>query len=210
MGDARYKWTKEVMQKVAAGVRAHPALTTSGGDYEKLSRRVTMPGYSLTPPYVTARPEVTHTHITGDDKFYIVASDGIWDVVSSEEAVKVVGEWLDNSARGGSKDTENAATALMRHVLEKVPEQFQKTETGLSYAAQILALSPKLSRNYRDDLTVTVVLLPGSGNTESLKALGNEKQVYKFPSTHVDASFKAHTWKDTVTQVVGKGPKAKL
>ncbi|KAL4303826.1 hypothetical protein GQ457_10G013170 [Hibiscus cannabinus] len=35
-------------------------------------------------------PEVTQRHITNKDQFVVLATDGVWDVVSNEEAVKIV------------------------------------------------------------------------------------------------------------------------
>ncbi|CAN6337404.1 unnamed protein product [Urochloa humidicola] len=41
-------------------------------------------------PFVTAEPEVTVTERTGEDECLILASDGLWDVVSNEMACDVV------------------------------------------------------------------------------------------------------------------------
>uniref|UniRef100_J3M6A1 protein-serine/threonine phosphatase n=1 Tax=Oryza brachyantha TaxID=4533 RepID=J3M6A1_ORYBR len=39
---------------------------------------------------VISAPEVTQRRITGRDQFVILATDGVWDVVSNEEAVQIV------------------------------------------------------------------------------------------------------------------------
>lgn len=36
-------------------------------------------------PYVTCDPEIIHHSITPDDQYVILASDGLWDVMSNEE-----------------------------------------------------------------------------------------------------------------------------
>ncbi|KAL8971952.1 MAG: hypothetical protein Q9183_000801 [Haloplaca sp. 2 TL-2023] len=49
----------------------------------------------LTPPYLTAEPVVTTTKIKPENNdFLILASDGLWDNLSSEQAVELVGRWL--------------------------------------------------------------------------------------------------------------------
>ncbi|GAQ91260.1 hypothetical protein KFL_007530080 [Klebsormidium nitens] len=44
----------------------------------------------LSKDWVTAKPDVTHTTLTPDDQFVILASDGLWDCIKSQEAVQFV------------------------------------------------------------------------------------------------------------------------
>ena len=37
------------------------------------------------PPYLTAEPDVFHYKLEGNDKFVVLASDGLWDMLSNEE-----------------------------------------------------------------------------------------------------------------------------
>jgi pyruvate dehydrogenase phosphatase len=48
----------------------------------------------LTPPYFTAEPEITTTTIRKGD-FVVLASDGLWDCLTNEEVVGLVGGWLE-------------------------------------------------------------------------------------------------------------------
>ncbi|KAI3760701.1 hypothetical protein L1987_51099 [Smallanthus sonchifolius] len=41
-------------------------------------------------PWVTAEPEVTETVLSGDDEYLVMASDGLWDVVSDLEVVNII------------------------------------------------------------------------------------------------------------------------
>ncbi|KAG8836340.1 hypothetical protein FRC17_005626 [Serendipita sp. 399] len=78
-GDAGLKWSKESQQEVRnrfLGNRLRDAVKT--------------------PPYVTAEPVVTTADVQPGD-FLILGCDGIWESLSSEEAVTLVGEWLDAS-----------------------------------------------------------------------------------------------------------------
>ncbi len=99
-----------------------------------------------TPPYVKSTPDVHHVHLTADDKFVILASDGLWDFLSDEEAVAVVEQCL----REGT--AHDAASKLVQRALEVAAE-----ECGLSME-KLRALPPGNSRRSRHDDTTAVVL----------------------------------------------------
>ena len=84
-------------------------------------------------PYIIPKPEVTVVPRAKDDDCLILASDGLWDVVSNEEACKVarrqIQQWHKNnsvttsSSDGGDGSTDPAAQAaadyLTRLALKK-------------------------------------------------------------------------------------------
>jgi pyruvate dehydrogenase phosphatase len=64
-----------------------------------------VPIYDIrTPPYLTAEPVVTSTKIDPrNPSFLIMATDGLWDMLSSQQAVDVVGKWLELEAAENRK-----------------------------------------------------------------------------------------------------------
>ncbi len=81
-GDSRWKWPDEMSRKV----------------YEKFWGPAPRPnGVVKTPPYLTAEPEIMETQVQGGEHpdFLIMASDGLWDNMSSDDAVTCVQQWLD-------------------------------------------------------------------------------------------------------------------
>jgi serine/threonine protein phosphatase PrpC len=105
-GDHRWKWDNEFIKSVQA----------------KFWGPAPRPG-SKTPPYMTAEPEVTETQVVRADPqapsqrhksdFMIMASDGLWDRISSEHAVECVQRWLEARDRGSGSvynDPHLAAT----------------------------------------------------------------------------------------------------
>lgn len=80
-GDFRYKWSREVLEEVV----------------EPQYGRCVTAGY-LTPPYLTARPEVTRHVLTPKDRFLVLATDGLWDMISPVQAVQLVGEHMSGKA----------------------------------------------------------------------------------------------------------------
>ena len=81
-GDSRWKWANELTQTV----------------HEKFWGPSPRPnGVIKTPPYLTAEPEIMETKVQSGEHpdFLIMASDGLWDNMSSEDAVTCVQQWLD-------------------------------------------------------------------------------------------------------------------
>jgi pyruvate dehydrogenase phosphatase len=139
-----------------------------------------MAGYS-TPPYVTAEPVVTTTKVDVSNKagsFMILACDGLWDHISSEQAVRLVEMWIEAKKRGtirsgvvkkDKKETElatrmkdwrtvkeedfvvldeNCAAHLVRNALGGGDEEV---------LCGVVGAQPPMSRQARDDITVQVV-----------------------------------------------------
>ncbi|KAK4540451.1 hypothetical protein LTR36_009197 [Oleoguttula mirabilis] len=83
-GDARWKWPQEVTR------RAHDLFWGPSPRPDRMIK---------TPPYLTAEPEVIETRLqTGaHPDFLIMASDGLWDNMSSRDAVACVELWLEKN-----------------------------------------------------------------------------------------------------------------
>ena len=52
-----------------------------------------------TPPYFTAEPEVTTLEKVRRGDFLVLASDGLWDVLTNEEVIGLVGKWVEQWGR---------------------------------------------------------------------------------------------------------------
>lgn len=82
-GDAFYKWSQETQLKIKSQFfgRTPSQLLKS-------------------PPYVTAEPIITTTQIQPEnDDFVVMATDGLWEMLTNEEVVGLVGKWLDDNQR---------------------------------------------------------------------------------------------------------------
>ncbi|XP_026870955.2 pyruvate dehydrogenase [acetyl-transferring]-phosphatase 2, mitochondrial [Electrophorus electricus] len=179
-GDVRFKWSRELQQSV---------LENGGCDLEALNLYQYSPPHYLTPPYLEATPEVTYHRLRPQDHFLILASDGLWDELDNEEAVRLVAEHLTGihlqaplstsqqqlslgqmhqlllrrQARATPALDLNSATHLIRHSLGTN----EYGEMDQERLAAMLALPDDLARMYRDDITVIVVYFNSSLNKTS-------------------------------------------
>ncbi|KAJ5852023.1 uncharacterized protein N7529_011408 [Penicillium soppii] len=92
-GDAFYKWSRDVQNTIKArffGRTPHPLLKT--------------------PPYVTAEPVITTTKVDpskGD--FIVMATDGLWEMLSNEEVVGLVGQWVEEQQSAAASGSTSKA-----------------------------------------------------------------------------------------------------
>ncbi|KAF9977258.1 hypothetical protein BGZ73_006519 [Actinomortierella ambigua] len=181
-GDARYKWSREAQDKI---FMLHPAYRTPSA-------------YLKTPPYVTAKPVVKHHKLRPEDSFLVMATDGLWDMLTTDEVVQLVGDLLD-----GKKDVEEKFLDRSKTGSEQTGQQEQElTPTNLKPKGPVsqmrqftfrdhtnasthlirnalggadedklgatMAVPPPMSRVYRDDMTVTVVFFSEQDSKETL------------------------------------------
>lgn len=72
MGDWRYKWSVKIMHNVVVpyyGIQA-------------------VPHNYLTPPYLSSKPDTVYHRLTPKDKFLVIASDGLWELISPLQVVR--------------------------------------------------------------------------------------------------------------------------
>eukprot|EP00158_Paraphelidium_tribonemae_P004348 Partr_v1_DN26703_c0_g1_i2_m8486 putative -phosphatase len=134
-GDASYKWFTSQLQELGVS-----CLKNGNGEVAKHMRPIPN---SKTPPYVTAKPEMFHYKLLDEDQFIILATDGLWDSISNDEAVDFVSRYPKEGREG-----ENAAAYLVRKALEKIPESVKAQNpnyTGEMYCAKLLSIPPPYS-----------------------------------------------------------------
>ncbi|KAM5262845.1 pyruvate dehydrogenase [acetyl-transferring]-phosphatase 2, mitochondrial [Ctenodactylus gundi] len=176
-GDVQLKWSKELQRSILE----------RGFDTEALNIYQFTPPHYYSPPYLTAKPEVTYHKLRPQDKFLVLASDGLWDMLSSEDVVRLVVGYLSEVGRqkpdlaqrpanlglmqsvllqrkasGLHAADQNAATHLIRHAIGS--NEYGEVEP--ERLAAMLTLPEDLARMYRDDITITVVYF----NSDSIDA----------------------------------------
>lgn len=139
----------------------------------------------LSPPYLTAEPVVKTQKVSKGD-FLILASDGLWDHISSEDAVKCIGAWIETVQElKGDKTQLSKKVRPPRDIGDRslkaeggysadwkvTPENFVvESNNAAAHLARnalggrdkelfrsVMSTQPPYSRDARDDITVTVV-----------------------------------------------------
>jgi pyruvate dehydrogenase phosphatase len=153
-GDVRYKWTEDLQRVVLEPLGIQP------------------PQNLLTPPYLTAMPEVFYHKLTLNDKFLVIATDGLWEFLDPDSVVRLIHDHtlgtqtlslyvpeqnaslldvckdLERRKQGESKKPldENSATHVIRNALGGVSGgqdlQYERLKESLQ-------LPPGMARHYR-------------------------------------------------------------
>ncbi|KAG5455441.1 MAG: phosphatase 2C-like domain-containing protein [Olpidium bornovanus] len=161
-GDARYKWDIKTSKMIS-------------GIYHNRE----IPRHYLTPPYVTARPDVTHLKLTAADKFLVLATDGLYDELTNDEIVALVTGWMRKRGKlpaGPSGPLETGRDPNSEYPRPSIPTAAPDRKwayvddnaathlirnalggADTDTLAQVLSIPAPHSRRFRDDITVTVV-----------------------------------------------------
>ncbi|KAI9756236.1 MAG: hypothetical protein M1815_003960 [Lichina confinis] len=106
-GDSIYKWSREVQDRIKGSF--------FGRTPSQLLR---------SPPYVTAEPVVTATKIdSSKGDFVVMATDGLWEMLTNEEVVGLVGKWIEaqgDASHGASGKSKSWLQTLFKNKPEEV------------------------------------------------------------------------------------------
>jgi pyruvate dehydrogenase phosphatase len=140
------------------------------------------PNYK-SPPYMSAEPVITTTRVQGGD-FVILASDGLWDRITNDDAVKCVTMWLDRTkspALPAPAQVHKAEIGFPQGMVS--PDQFVVEDDNVAthlirnalggrrrdHFCGELSLQAPESRHERDDITVQVIFFGTVPNGERAK-----------------------------------------
>ncbi|CAH2053540.1 unnamed protein product [Thlaspi arvense] len=101
----------------------------------------------LSPPYVSVEPSMRVHKITESDHFVIVASDGLFDFFSNDEAIKLVHSFISSNPSG------DPAKFLLERLVAKAAARVGFT------LEELMNVPTGRRRRYHDDVTVMVITL---------------------------------------------------
>lgn len=108
-------------------------------------------------PAVTSKPDMTTYDVEDDDEFIILGSDGLWDVMSSQEAVSFVQDTL----RDSGPVLEGSSKASLDSEIQE-DESDSESEPASTYVQNRIAdllVAEALKRGTTDNVTVVLMWL---------------------------------------------------
>lgn len=120
-----------------------------------------------TAPYIHSEPELTVRARSHGDRFVVLASDGLWDAMTSEEVVAFVDGLQRPDSSGQVVERKLVASRLVREALTR------EAATGGMPLRRLLEIpAGRGRRNLHDDITAVVVFLDGDGGAGSGEQAG--------------------------------------
>ena len=135
----------QLTRALGDGYLKYAELNAPANQHRSWGRHIPQP-YS--PPYVISEPEVTRVRLQQQDAFVVMATDGLWDEMSDQEAVSVVSRCAAEGRRG------DAAGALVEEALRRAA-----FSAGISVSELKALPAGNRRRSIHDDTTAVVVWL---------------------------------------------------
>ncbi|SPO22400.1 related to PTC5 - putative 2C protein phosphatase (PP2Cs) [Ustilago trichophora] len=178
-GDARYKWDRELQGRLYDAFLPGGRASTRGP-----------PRHLETPPYVTATPVVewrrvgeTSSSPNRELRFIIMATDGLWDMMSNEEAVSLVAGHL-----AGIKGTIRSSE-LQRHTFQPIDKQHSLPSAATihtpsaSASASSTALATSTPATVQESQAASSPVRPASSDEQRELAVSKQHPLSKGPET---------------------------
>ncbi|XDV51637.1 hypothetical protein PO909_020481 [Leuciscus waleckii] len=101
--------------------------------------------------YEAPEPEIISHKLRPQDKFLVLASDGLWELMHRQTMHRLLQERKSRAL--SALEDENSATHLMRHALGSDGSGSIEHKR----ISKMLSLPQDLARMYRDDITIIVI-----------------------------------------------------
>ncbi|OQR83857.1 protein phosphatase 2C [Achlya hypogyna] len=130
------------------------SVTRALGDMYLKSAEFSNPPYKAKVPYITAEPDVVVHTVSKLDKFVILASDGLWEVVPPLLAVQIVSNYVTTAANAGDAPIASASAALVHCALDRAA-----SKEGMALHDLLAIAKGPQRRSIHDDITCTVIFI---------------------------------------------------
>ncbi|CAI5710287.1 hypothetical protein KXD40_005069 [Peronospora effusa] len=140
------------------------AMTRAFGDFYLKCPELSSTPFKSKVPYITSEPSITTVHMDGSEKYVVLASDGLWDVMTPQEAVHIVDKFDPEQ----SLFFTTVSAALIHAALEKIAHR-----DGLMMHELMAMPKGSVRRRFHDDMTCTVVYIDHHNRSQQTVASHN-------------------------------------
>ncbi|KAJ1911207.1 [Pyruvate dehydrogenase [acetyl-transferring]]-phosphatase 1, mitochondrial [Tieghemiomyces parasiticus] len=98
-GDASFKWHRHLVQAIYPGLYA--------------DKKCPDPQAVISPPYITARPDVFRLKLRPQDRFLVLATDGLFEGLSNELVAELVGGFYEQVVNPNLQDQDPGPVSLV-------------------------------------------------------------------------------------------------
>jgi pyruvate dehydrogenase phosphatase len=156
-GDIRFKWPLKKLKEYTVGLYGHGMI----------------PLNYFTPPYVTAKPEIMHRELNYKDKFLILATDGLWDLLSPERVIQLIGYHMHGQQSYDPYQLPEDRAIRLKEVFQDLTKRrisilhqpmdhnsathIIRHSLGNEHIQLSNYLRADAPRNIRDDITITII-----------------------------------------------------
>ena len=155
------KWPSEVdifichkNNQKACYVKGTLQPTRTLGDFHLKLKEFNKNNLLFNGPYISNKPEINIYKLNRNDKYLVLASDGLWDEIKSSELSKLIEKYYkdENIDKKEEKNIENLSYYILYKILEIICENFNITIKKLMKISE-----GKYLRQIHDDISMIIV-----------------------------------------------------
>jgi len=156
-GDVRFKWNTKQLKDYTVPVYGHGMI----------------PSNYQTPPYVTAVPEIMYRQLNYKDKFLVLATDGLFDLMEPERVVQLISNHMHGQQSFDLYNLPQEEPIKLRQVFEDLTKRrvsifhqpadhnsathLIRNALGNDHFQLSNYLLSESPRSIRDDITITII-----------------------------------------------------
>jgi len=126
--------------------------TRSLGDFHLKLKEFNKNNLLFNGPYISNEPEINIFKLNKNDKYLVLATDGLWDDIKSTELSKLIEIYNDIVDEKEEKNIENLSYYILYNVLNKICENF-----GINIKKLMKIKEGKYLRRIHDDISMIIV-----------------------------------------------------
>ena len=194
---ANHPYEKDIIRRRRVKGRLQPTRGLGDGTYKsnaffnarsyRYQEKYNLTGWKA--PYTTVEPIISKYTIDPFDEFMILSTDGLFQDVTSQEAVNIVSKYINDLKQkkipwykslfksDNDDNNNNAAYKLLNHSLTRAIQNISGNSNFNDQKQKMLNVKPGERRKYHDDNTIIVIFFNHEANNIGKTKAQNIKKI---------------------------------